>query len=204
MLTVYDISSPPTPATCQDVSYLDYAKTICPVLYTPRISLREYTRLSPVFAELLTRAPGLMCRSSLVLLYAQLLTGCRVGEVVRLRVHAKARYTEIFWATNKTQSERYVRLITSSPILRDWECVRQSYQGTLCYRTYYEELYHVLPSACRQIASGHLTGTHIIRHYYVQTLYYVCGLTAKEIQVIMGWYGDSTIASYIDRKLFTT
>ena len=137
------------------------------------------------------------------ILLSQLLLGCRFSETLTIKWALAKNLLGVNVRCLKGKNTRNLLFPSHLPVVHDYvtllgqDCTKPSYAA------YCRSLVKSNPNFYRIISGSHLTVSHLARHFYVQSLYYVLCYSEKAVQERMCWESDETIDSYIDRDIWS-
>lgn len=132
----------------------------------------------------------------------QLYFGVRVSEVEATDCVVRPPCVFVRIVTGKGSQDRQLVYPSTLPVMLQYQRLLNGGLPRLTYKNYYRSLRSANPNFFQLFGSGHLTVSHIARHFHVQTLAYCLQVPHDIITKHMGWGHPGTIANYIDKKLF--
>lgn len=133
---------------------------------------------------------------------SQLLFGCRCSEVKTITTSINGHDLDVFIFSLKGTDDRVLSYDMRLPIIQTYMRLRSLVYKPPSYKSYYRSLLKASPNLYVNLNLNHLTTTHLVRHFYIQVLYYVFGLSRQEVTNMLCWKKDETIDSYIDQNIF--
>lgn len=136
-------------------------------------------------------------------LLSQMLFGIRAKEYPDMVVNRIQDCVYGIVSSEKHTEDRKIIFKKVSPLLVDYMALLDECPIRLSYKSYYRSLRRSNGSFFHSYNLPHLTATHLIRHFYIQCLYYVMTQTKTVIQKHMGWKHKDTIESYLDLEIWS-
>lgn len=183
-------------------SYKDYCELLNEELCCKKWSAKGFEKYEPIFKFLTTMKKDFFYRSEWFYFISQLMFGARIGEVPKMYLQVKKSKLIANIRSEKGSMDRTVIFKSSSPFVALLIEFMDNKPQVLTYKNYYRALLNANPNFFIRFKSNHLTATHIIRHFAVQTMYFVLKASREKIAKFMGWYHVNTSKAYTDKKLF--
>jgi len=135
-------------------------------------------------------------------LLTQLFTGCRFSEVGSLQWVITGEKLVLTIRCLKGSEFRFIYLPALLPVVLTYIDLLDKHCATPNYKAYCRSLIHSNPNFYAIVKGSHLAVSHLVRHFYIQTLYFVLGHSGECIQERMGWRSSETIENYIDQGIW--
>ena len=190
----------PSSTTHPFSSYLDMLSLVFP----GSSMSHDYCQLyAPVYDAMLRFKADYFCAPELWYFLTQLYYGVRVSEADATECVVRPPRVFIRIVTGKGSQDRQLVYPSELPIMLQYLRLLNGGLPRLTYKSYYRSLRSANPNFFRLFGDGHLTVSHIARHFHVQTLAYCLQVPHAAITKHMGWGHPGTIDNYIDRNIFT-
>lgn len=179
--------------------YLDTLKDGLPYTFKPPVCLDMYSK---IFTLITAMKSDYFNAGDYYVFLSQLLFGCRISEVSSLVISKDDKRLLVNINSLKGTGDRSLSFTISLPVIKTYIRLSETVYGCPSYKSYYRSLLKANPNLYQGLDMPHLTSTHLARHFYIQVLYYVLGLTRDQVQNVLSWKRDDTLDSYIDQHIW--
>lgn len=179
--------------------YLDTLKDGLPYTVNSGVCLEMYSK---IFFSLTDLKSDYFNAGDYYVFLSQLLFGCRISEVMTLdRVLTKTNLT-VKINSLKGTGDRRLSFKTSLPVIKTYITLSDKVFNCPSYHSYYRSLLKANPNLYQRLEIPHLAATHLARHFYIQVLYYVFGLSRDQVKGVLSWKRNDTLDNYIDQHIW--
>lgn len=180
-----------------------YIQTLKLSMPTRSVDKVKFVFFNSIYEKMTTLRKDYFYKQEWLYLLSQMLFGIRAREYTTLHLGLRQ---EVLWAvvtSAKHTEDRKIIFRKLSPLLEDYWKLHEECPIRLSYKAYYRSLRRSNGSFFHSYNLPHLTATHLVRHFYVQCLYYVMTQTKTVIKKHMGWKNNETIESYLDLGIWS-
>lgn len=183
-------------------SFQDYVDVLAMNYTSESISKKHFNFFKSVFDFMTSFKSDYFTLGDLRIFLTQLLFGLRFAEVESMYYHNDKEFFTVHVKSLKGTRDRNIVYDNSSPLLKAYISLLTKNIPAVSYKAYYRALYRSNPNFYCRFAVNHLHATHLPRHFFIQTLFYILNMSKSAVQKSLSWYNNETIESYIDLKLW--
>jgi len=183
-------------------SFEDYLATLSNAFSSGKVNGSCRAFYQEIFRWLTDMKLDYLNAGDMYMFLCQLLFGCRFSEVpfISTKVTGDSLCVDII--SLKGTQNRFLLYSVSSPLITLFLSLGDTVFTLPSYKSYYQSLKRSCPNLYSRLEAPHLLATHLARHYFIQVLFYVLGLSKSKVIDILSWMRDDTINSYIDQKIW--
>lgn len=163
---------------------------------------RSFLHYERVFNRLIDFKQDYFYIGEMYYLLSQLIFGLRFVEVASLRITNDKKSYIIKVNSSKGTDDRLFIYPVSSPLVSTLVNLASAGIKQFSYKEYSRALLKANPNFYKMFNPGHLAVSHVARHLYVQSLFYVLKFKKKQVNKLLGWKNEDTIDSYTDEDIF--